>query len=75
MQEFDFDIKYHKGFESQCRCSFLCSELNHVETAAVTITMSSTQLLRQCQQQDPITKQLPQALETSTLYPKDKQWN
>jgi len=75
MLEFNFDIKYHKGsLNLNADALSHRSESGLSDTAAVTISTSFTDQLCQHQQQDPITRQLSQALETSKSCPKDKKW-
>jgi len=76
MQEFQFDIKYHKGsLNLNADALSRCSKPETPESAAVTITVSSPELLRQLQQQDSVIRQLHQALKASSLCPTDRQWN
>ena len=75
MQEFDFDIKYRRGsLNLNADALSRRSDPGPSDTTAVTISTSFTDQLRQHQKQDPLTRRLFQALETSKSCPKDKQW-
>jgi len=73
MQEFQFDCKGSLNLNANVLSC--CSEPETPESTAVTITVSSPELLHQLQQQDSVIKQLHQALKASNLCPKDRQWS